>query len=110
MSFIQDTFALKDKVAAVIGGGGVLAGAMAKGLAQAGADVAILDLNTDNAEKMAASIKSLGVKSMALTVNATSKGDLQKAAEDIAAELGPTSILINAPGINSSTPFFDISE
>jgi len=110
LSYLEDIFGLKGKVAAVIGGGGVLASAMAHGLARAGADVAILDLNADNAEKVADSIRKTGVQSIAIAVDATSKKGLQEAEEKIAGELGPTSILINAPGINSSTPFFEITE
>lgn len=110
MSFIENMFSLKGQVAAVIGGGGVLAGAMAKGLAQAGADIAILDLNPDNAQAIADSMKTFGVKSIAIAVNAASKQDLQKAADTIKSELGTASILINAAGINSSTPYFDITE
>ncbi len=110
MSFVENMYSLKGKVAAVIGGGGVLAGAMATGLAQAGADIAILDLNPDNAEAMAESMRKFGVRSVAIPVNATSKSDLQKAAEAIKAELGTPHILINAAGLNSATPYFDISE
>jgi len=43
MSYIEDLFSLKDKTAVVIGGGGVLAGCMAEGLAKAGANIVILD-------------------------------------------------------------------
>jgi NAD(P)-dependent dehydrogenase (short-subunit alcohol dehydrogenase family) len=103
-------FSLKGKVAAVIGGGGVLAGAMAKGLAQAGADVAILDLNPENAHAMAETMKEVGVNSLAVPVNAASKQDLQKAVATIKDELATPNILINAAGINSSTPYFDIAE
>ena len=110
MNFVSDLFSLKDKVAAVIGGGGVLAGTMATGLARAGADVAILDLNLASAQKMAASLKEFGIKTMAIQVNATSKADIESAATEIANTLGPATILINAPGINSSTPFFEITE
>ena len=110
MSFVENMFSLKGKVAAVIGGGGVLAGAMAKGLAQAGADIAILDLNPDNAQAMANSMKEFGVKAIAIPVNAASKEDLQKASDTIKTELGTADILINAACINSSTPYFDITE
>jgi len=110
MSFVENMFSLKGKVATVIGGGGVLAGAMAQGLAQAGADIAILDLNPDNALSMADSMKAFGVKSMAVSVNAASKEDVQKAADTVKSELGTTNILINAAGINSATPYFDITE
>ncbi len=110
MDFVKDMFGLNGKVAAVIGGGGVLAGAMAKGLAQAGADIAILDLSKENAEKVASEIKKIGVKSIAIPCNATSREALQSAAKQISEELGEADILINAPGINSSTPFFEITE
>ncbi len=110
MTFVENMFSLKGNVAAVIGGGGVLAGAMATGLAQAGADIAILDLNPDNAQAMADTMQEFGVKSMAIPVNAASKTDLQNAAETIKKELGTTTILINAAGLNSSTPYFDITE
>jgi NAD(P)-dependent dehydrogenase (short-subunit alcohol dehydrogenase family) len=43
-------------------------------------------------------------------VNAASKEDLQKASDTIKTELGTADILINAAGINSSTPYFDITE
>lgn len=110
MSFIENMFSLNGRVAAVIGGGGVLAGAMAEGLAQAGANIAILDLNPDNAQDMADAIKKYGVKTIAVPVNAASKTDLQEACARIKSELGTTSILINAAGLNSSTPYFDITE
>ena len=110
MSYIENIFSLKGKVAAVIGGGGVLAGAMAEGLAKAGADIAILDLNPENAKNTADKMSAHGVKSLPIAVNATSKEELTKAEEQIRKELGATSILINAPGINSSTPFFEIAE
>ena len=108
--FIQELFSLKGKVAAVIGGGGVLAGAMAEGLANAGADIAILDLNKENAEKQAEKIKKLSVNAIAVQLDATSKDQMIAAEDRISKELGDTDILINAPGINSSTPYFEISE
>ncbi len=110
MSYLEEIFGLHRKVAVVIGGGGVLAGAMAEGLAKAGADVAILDLNLENARMKAEQLSSYGVQSLAIQVNATSKRDLENADKQIMDALGRVDILINAPGINSSTPFFDITE
>ena len=49
-------FSLAGQVAVVIGGGGVLAGAMATGLAEAGAEIAILDVSKDGAEARARTI------------------------------------------------------
>ena len=111
MSFAHDMFNLDGKVAVAIGAGGVLAGAMASGLAKAGAKVAVLDLNLDNAEKVASNIKTeLNGEALAVKVDATSKSDLQASLDEILAAWGHVDILINAPGINSATPFFDISE
>lgn len=110
MSYVEEMFGLKGRVAAVIGGGGVLAGAMAVGLAKAGADIAILDLSVENAERMAQACRDQGVKAIAVPVDATSKQGLVDAEAKVSAELGVADILINAPGINSSTPFFEITE
>lgn len=106
----MDLFSLNGKVAAVVGGGGVLAGEMAKGLAQAGADIAILDFNLDAAKAKAAEIEALGRRSIGVKVDATKKADLQAALDEIIAKLGRVDILINAAGINSGTPFLEISE
>ncbi len=110
MNYLQEMFGLQDKVAVVIGGGGVLAGAMADGLARAGAHIAILDLHEENAQKKAAELAALGVKTLAVPVNAASKSDLLRGNEAVIEVFGRVDVLINAPGINSSTPFFDISE
>lgn len=107
---MNDMFSLDGKVAAVIGGGGVLAGEMARGLARAGADVAILDFNFEAAQKGADEIASLGRRSLAVKVDAASRADLQAALDAMLAEFGRVDILVNAAGINSATPFFEITE
>ncbi|MCL4793854.1 MAG: SDR family oxidoreductase [Bryobacteraceae bacterium] len=107
---MNDLFSLDGKVAAVIGGGGVLAGEMARGLAKAGADVAILDFNFEAAQAGADAIAALGRKSLAVKVDAAKRGDLEAALAAMLAEFGKVDILVNAAGINSATPFFEISE
>jgi len=110
VEFVQSLFGLKGKVAAVIGGGGVLAGAMAEGLARAGSDVAILDLSKENAQKQADALNALGVKSIPIQIDAASKTDLESGLKQTLTVLGRVDILINAPGVNSATPFFEITE
>ena len=107
---MSDLFDLTGKVAAVVGGGGVLAGEMALGLARAGADVAILDFNGEAANARAHQIRDLGRRAIGIAVDATKKADLQRALETMISELGGIHILVNAAGINSGTPFFEISE
>lgn len=111
MEYFDSLFGLKDKVAVVIGGGGVLAGAMADALARAGARIAIFDIHSENAKKQVEQIRSgTGVKATAIQGDASSKSDLKKAREVLISKWGRVDILINAPGINSATPIFDITE
>jgi len=107
---MDEMFSLQGKVAVVIGGGGVLAGEMAMGLARAGADVAVLDLIGENAETRAAAIRELGRKAIGIPNDATSKAALEQARDQILATFGGVDILLNAAGINSATPFFEISQ
>ena len=103
-------FSLAGQVAVVIGGGGALAGAMATGLAQAGADIAILSRTLEGAEARAAAIAALGLQAIGIKCDATSKADLEKALDTVLRRFGHVDTLINAAGANSSTPFFEISE
>ena len=110
MSYLEDMFGLKNKTAVVIGGGGVLAGCMAEGLARAGANIAILDLNFETASQKAKQLSTFGVKTLPLQVDASKKADIEKAADQIGDFFGDIDILVNSPGINSATPFFEIME
>jgi NAD(P)-dependent dehydrogenase (short-subunit alcohol dehydrogenase family) len=110
MSYIEELFGLQGKTAVIIGGGGVLGGKISESLARAGADIAILDLNAQNAHTQAEALKSHGVRSISFQADASSKQHLRHAADVILAQLGHVDILINAPGINSATPFFEIAE
>jgi NAD(P)-dependent dehydrogenase (short-subunit alcohol dehydrogenase family) len=110
MSYLDELFALKGKTAVVIGGGGVLAGFMAEGLARAGADIVILDLNLENAQAKAEELHKYSIKSSALKVDASDKVDLEKAAKQIIHDYDAINIIVNAPGINSATPFLEITE
>jgi len=103
-------FSLTGQVAVVIGGGGVLAGAMATGLAKAGADIAILDVSQEAAQNRAKSISTMGRQAIGVQCDATSKAALQHALASTIEALGHVDILINAAGVNSGTPFFEITE
>jgi NAD(P)-dependent dehydrogenase (short-subunit alcohol dehydrogenase family) len=110
MTFTDKLFSLDGKVAAVVGGGGVLAGEMAEGFAAAGARVAVIDLNRDQAEARAAAMRASGGEATAVAADATRKADLERALAEVLASFGRVDILLNAAGINSGTPFFEITE
>src|SRR5581483_10637808 len=89
---------------------GVLAGAMAEGLADAGARIAIAGRTQENADKRAQAIADKGREAIGIQCDATRKADLQKTLERVIERFGRVDILINAAGVNSATPFFEISE
>ncbi len=109
-SLIENLFSLAGKTAVVVGGGGVLAGEMAVGLAGAGANIVIADLNEEQAKRQAEAIREQGRESLACKADVTRKADIQRVLEATLAKFGGADILLNAAGINSGTPFLEIEE
>ena len=107
---IHHLFSLEGKVAVIIGGGGVLAGEMAHGLAGAGAGIVVVDVNMSNAEARAQAIRETGKKSLAIEADASRRQDLERALHTTLDRFARVDILINAAGINSGTAFFDITD
>ena len=91
---------LRGEVAAVIGGTGVLGGAMAQGLAEAGASVAVLGRDHDRGHKRVAAIEAAGGTGVFAACDATDKASLKAAHEAVVAALGPVNVLLNAAGGN----------
>ena len=91
---------LKDKVAVITGGGGVLCSVMAKAMAECGARVAILDLKLDRARNVAAEIDTAGGVARGYACNVLDKSSIEAAHEQIKAALGPVDILVNGAGGN----------
>jgi len=109
-SLIENLFSLAGKTAVVVGGGGVLAGEMSMGLAQAGANIVVADLNEEHARQQAQAICDRGHKSIACQADVSRKSDILRILETTLFNFGNVDILVNAAGINSSTPFFEIEE
>lgn len=101
-------FDLDGRVAVVIGGTGVLGGAVCHGLAAAGASVAVLGRSVERGAQRRAALEAAGARAIAVTVDAVNPDSVRTALADVETGLGPVDILVNAPGVNSSTPFFDI--
>lgn len=92
---------LTGKTAVITGAGGVLCGMFAKTLAEAGAKVAVLDLNEEAAEAVAAEIRDAGHTAKAYKANVLDKESLEAVHARVLAELGPCDILINGAGGNN---------
>lgn len=91
---------LKDKVAVVTGGGGVLCGTFSRALAECGAKVAVLDLKQEFADKVAEEIKSAGGIALGVPANVLDVESVKNAREIINKEFGACDILLNGAGGN----------
>ena len=92
---------LKNKVAVVTGGGGVLCSMFAEAIAKAGAKVAILDLREENAKAVAETIEKDGGSAIGLKANVLEKASLDEAKKIINDKFGTVDILINGAGGNN---------
>lgn len=101
-------FDLTGKTAVAIGGNSVLGSSIAHGLAEHGASIAIVGRNLDKANEVVKEIESNGGKAKAFQADVSSKEAIVQVADEIEKWSGGWDILLNAPGKNSSTPFFDL--
>jgi NAD(P)-dependent dehydrogenase (short-subunit alcohol dehydrogenase family) len=110
MKTSAELFSLKGKVAVITGGTGMLCGEIAEGFAKAGATIALVGRDEAKAKVRLEKIAKDGSAAEFFPCDATSKSALQKLLADVLAKFGRADILINGAGVNSATPFFDISE
>jgi NAD(P)-dependent dehydrogenase (short-subunit alcohol dehydrogenase family) len=109
-AFIQSLFSLEGKVAVVIGGTGELCGAMAEGMARAGAEVVLVGRNEEKACAKLDRIKAFGGKGYFVSAEADDKAALESLLEQVLQRSGGVDIVVNGAGVNSATPFTDIAE
>ncbi|WP_138498092.1 SDR family oxidoreductase [Nostoc sp. PA-18-2419] len=112
---LNQLFSLKDQVAVITGGSGVLGGAMAQGLALAGARVVVLGRNQARADAVVADISATGGESMAVLADVGDRLQLEIAKHTILKHWGQIDILVNAAGgnipaatITADGSFFDM--
>lgn len=101
-------FDLNGKVALVTGGGGAIGGASAMALAQAGADVIIVDLRPEPAEERAAAVRALGRRSLALIGDCADDAAVRAMAAEALAAMGRVDILVNVAGGGEPRWFWEI--
>ncbi len=97
---ISDLFSLTDQRAAVIGGTGVLGGAMAEALARAGAHVAIVGRNAERGQQRVEQIARSGGTAMFVAADALDRQSLAGARAQIERQWGVVTVLVNAAGGN----------
>ena len=110
MSYLENLFSLSGKTAVVIGGTGELCGAMAEGLAQAGANVVLVGRSAEKAEARIKTISEAGGKASFEPCQVDSKDSIDSLLSKVVEAHGGVDILVNGAGMNSATPFLDIEE
>lgn len=92
---------LKNRVAVVTGGGGVLCGGFAEDLANSGMKVAVLDLNREAAQKVVDKINANGGTAIAVECNVLNKESVENARNIVNEKLGLCDLLLNGAGGNN---------
>ncbi len=97
-------FDLSGKVAVVTGGNGGIGLGMARGLAEAGAVIAVVGRNEEKSRAAAGEIAKAGGKAIAVVADVTDKNAVTAMVERVKGELGRIDVLVNNAGINIRKP------
>ncbi|MSU24940.1 MAG: SDR family oxidoreductase [Opitutus sp.] len=108
--YLTSLFSLTGKVAVVIGGTGELCGAMAEGLAGAGAEVVLVGRNAEKAKVRLDRIAAAGGKAYFVSAEASEKATLEQLLATVLQRSGRVDIVVNGAGVNSATPYLEIQE
>jgi NAD(P)-dependent dehydrogenase (short-subunit alcohol dehydrogenase family) len=109
-NYLNSLFGLEGKVAVVIGGTGELCGAMAEGLANAGAEVVLVGRSQEKANARLARISDAGGKGYFVAGDLSSKDGIKAILEAVLEKSGKVDILVNGAGTNAATPFLEVPE
>jgi len=96
---------LQNKTVVITGGGGGIGGATCRKFAQEGAKVAVLDLNLEAAEKVAAEIRAAGGVAEAFKCDIADRASVDAAVAATQTKLGPIDVLVNNAGWDIFKPF-----
>ena len=107
---LPSSFRLDGRVAVVVGGTGVLGGRMAQALAEAGARTVIVGRDRTRADAALARLRVDGAELAFEPCDATSRDELRDLVGRVLSSHGRIDVLVNGAGVNSATPFLDISD
>ena len=97
-------FDLRGKVAIVTGGNGGIGLGMARGLADSGADIAVVGRNAAKSKTAVADLAGRGVRAIAVTADVSNQDDVAAMVAQVSRELGRIDILINNAGMSIRKP------
>jgi len=108
--YLNKLFSLDGKTAVVIGGTGELCGAMAEGLAGAGAEVVLVGRSEEKAKARLEKIHATGGDAYFLPCEVDKRDQLDKLLASVLEKSGKVDVVVNGAGVNSATPFLEIPE
>ncbi|MCX5772920.1 MAG: SDR family oxidoreductase [Candidatus Hydrogenedentes bacterium] len=109
-NYLEHLFGLDGQTAVVIGGAGVLGGALCAGLVEAGAHVVVADVTDDCCKMRVKALEELGGKASFCTVDVTSRKSIENLLSESLKVSGRTEILVNCAGVNAGTSFLDATD
>ena len=107
---ILERFSLANKTALVTGGGRGIGAALARALAEAGADVAVADRDPQTAQQTAADLAALGVRTLAVQVDVTDAAQVGDMVAAVVDAWGRLDVAVNSAGIANRSPAEDLTE
>ncbi len=105
--YLENLFGLSGRTAVVVGGTGVLGGALADGLARAGAFIVVAGRGADRGAARVAAIQAAGGDAAFVSVDAVDRESVNALLAATIHARGKADILVNCAGVNSSVPYFD---
>jgi NAD(P)-dependent dehydrogenase (short-subunit alcohol dehydrogenase family) len=108
--YLEKMFGLDGKVAAVIGGAGVLGGALCRGLVQAGAHVVVADLTEEGCQARLDELANLPGNASHCVTDVTRPASIEASLQAAKEVTGRVDILVNCAGVNYGSGFFDYPE
>jgi len=108
--YLARLFGLSGQTAVVIGGAGVLGGALCRGLVWAGARVIVADLTEEGCKARVDELVKGGAEADFCTVDVTSRSSIENLLGVTLKKTGQVDVLVNSAGVNAGSSFLDASE
>jgi gluconate 5-dehydrogenase len=107
---VIEMFDLSGRVVIIPGGGGAIGSALARGLADAGAAIAVVGRSKERVDQAAARVIASGGRAVAISADATDPQEAQRAIDETVAALGRVDIIVNAIGGGAGDVLHDAQE
>lgn len=108
--YLDQLFGLTGQVAVVIGGTGVLGGALAEGIARAGAMVVVAGNSEARGQERVTSITAQGGHAVFLPADVGVRASLEELLTDSLNQFGRVDMVVNCAGVNSASPYMEVTD